>query len=88
VEADCETFITAKATSQPRKHTEVSDLIPLKNLPLRDFNCARAKVADLSPLKTVPLTSLTCDFIPERDTKAVRSIKTIEKINKLPGKEF
>jgi hypothetical protein len=36
----------------------------------------------------MPLQELQCDFKPERDTEILRSIKTLEKINDKPVKQF
>jgi hypothetical protein len=45
-------------------------------------------VSDLSALKGIPLKELLCDFKAERDTQALRSLKTLEKINGKPVKQF
>jgi len=44
-------------------------------------------VSDLSVLQGLPLKELHWDK-PERDAKILRSIKTLEKINDKPAKEF
>jgi hypothetical protein len=36
----------------------------------------------------MPLKELSCDFNPDRDTKILRSVKTLEKINDKPAAEF
>jgi len=36
----------------------------------------------------MPLKELGCDFKAERDVEILRSIKTLEKINDKPAKEF
>ena len=69
-------------------HTQVSDLSPLAGMPLVTLFCYSARVVDLSPLKDVPLKEIQCDFDPKRDTAALRSIKTLEKINGLPVAQF
>jgi Leucine-rich repeat (LRR) protein len=66
----------------------VSDLSPVNGLKLTILHCHGTKVTDLSPLKGMPLKELHCDFIPARDTAILRSIKTLEKINGKPAKEF
>jgi hypothetical protein len=66
----------------------IADLTPLKGMPLTYLACAETSVTDLSPLKEMPLKELQCDFKPERDAAILRSIKTLEKINEKPVKEF
>ena len=68
--------------------TKVSDLSPLKGMPLEDLDCQGSQVTDLSPLKDLPLTKLQCNFRPERDAEILRSIKTLETINDKPAVEF
>jgi serine/threonine protein kinase len=68
--------------------TSVSDLSSLKGMSLQSLSCRNTKVSDLSPLQGMPLKALWCDFQPERDAKVVGSIKTLEKINDKPAKEF
>jgi hypothetical protein len=36
----------------------------------------------------MPLTDLAFDFVPERDTKIVRSVKTLSRINGVSAAEF
>jgi hypothetical protein len=46
-------------------------------------------VTDFSPLKEMPhLRALTCDFKMDRDAAILRSVKTLETINRIPVKEF
>jgi hypothetical protein len=68
--------------------TEVSDLTPLRGMPLRKLCCEKSRVTDLSPLKNSPLSLLRCDFVAERDTKVLLSIKTLDQINNLPKSTF
>lgn len=68
--------------------TDVSDLSPLRGMPLTRLWCFYTKVTDLSPLKEMPLKELRCDFDPKRDTEILRSLKTLETINGLPVAEF
>ena len=46
------------------------------------------KIANLSPLKDMPLKNVNCDFVPERDAKILRSIKTLDTINGKPAREL
>lgn len=61
-------------------------LTPLKGMPLTVLNCRGTRVSDLSSLKGTPLKRLGCDFRPVRDLAILRSIKTLEQINKKPVK--
>ncbi len=66
----------------------VADLSPLKGMKLNLLWCQGTQVTDLSPLKEMPLQEIFCDFKPQRDTAILRSIKTLEKINDKPVREF
>jgi hypothetical protein len=68
--------------------TAVSSLAPLKGMKLTILWCSDTKVVDLSPLRDMPLKELWCDFKPNRDAALLRSIRTLEKINGKPAKEF
>lgn len=68
--------------------TSISDLSPLKGQPLHFLRCGKAPISDLSPIQEMPLTHLECDFRPERDAEIIRSIKTLEMMNKKPVAEF
>ena len=67
---------------------KISDLSPLRGMPLTDLGINGTAVTDLSPLKDLPLKTLWCDFVPARDAAILRSIKTLEKIGKVPVAEF
>ena len=69
-------------------HTTVSDLTPITGMPLTHLSCSDTKVTDLSPIRGMKLATFHCDFKPERDAALLRSIKTLETINKLPAAEF
>jgi hypothetical protein len=68
--------------------TRVSDASPLRKLPLTFLRCDGTQLSDLSPLKELPLKSLACDFKADRDSEILRSIKTLETINRKPAAEF
>jgi formylglycine-generating enzyme required for sulfatase activity/Leucine-rich repeat (LRR) protein len=68
--------------------TPVADLSPLKGMPIVQLYCSTTKVTDLSPLKGMPLKDLQCDFVPERDTKVLQSIKGLEIINVKSAADF
>jgi len=68
--------------------TNVSDLSPLKGMPFERASCHKTRVTDLTPLKSTSIQSLDCDFDPERDTRILRSIKTLHTINSLAVAEF
>ncbi len=73
--------------------TPVRDLSPLKGMPLewlafyhtgqRDFR----HPVNYAPLKDLPLREVDIEFVPERDTKLLRSIKSLEIINGQPVAE-
>jgi serine/threonine protein kinase len=66
----------------------VGDLSPLRGMKLTKLQMRGSKVTDLSILSAMPLKELSCDFVPQRDTAILKSIKTLEKINGLPVAEF
>ena len=69
--------------------TRISDISPLASIKtLTILKMHRTLVTDLTPLQSLPLRELICKFVPEGDTKVLRSIKTLETINGLPAKEF
>jgi hypothetical protein len=68
--------------------TRVSDLSPLRGMPLTYLYVAETPVSDLSVLKGMPLKFLACDFEPERDADLLRSLKTLNTINRKPAAEF
>jgi eukaryotic-like serine/threonine-protein kinase len=65
----------------------VTDLTPLRGMPLAQFGdpCG---VADIAPLLGMPLKSVRYCVDPKRDREILRSIKTLEEINRLPVAEF
>jgi Leucine-rich repeat (LRR) protein len=67
---------------------KIADLSVLRGMPLIVLYIPGTQVTDLSMVKEMPIQSLGCDFVPDRDTKLLRSIKTLEKINNVPVKEF
>ena len=86
--ADLSPLEGMKLTRLSWVHTKVSDLSPLKGMPLTDLSCSSTKVTDLSPLKGMPLRVLACDFKAERDAGVLRTIGTLETINRKPAKQF
>ncbi|MDB5341044.1 MAG: hypothetical protein JWN70_6663 [Planctomycetaceae bacterium] len=68
--------------------TLVTDLSPLQGMPLKYLMCGRTRVADFSVIKDMPLKDLWLEFNPERDAALLRSIKTLETINRKPAAEF
>jgi Leucine-rich repeat (LRR) protein len=66
----------------------VSDLSPLTGTPLNVLHVHSTQVRTLTPLRGTPLTELSCDFVPQRDTELLLSIKTLKMINDLPAAEF
>jgi tRNA A-37 threonylcarbamoyl transferase component Bud32 len=53
---------------------DLSDLGPLRGLPLTYLNCSGTKVADLSPLKGMPLTALVCSDCQVSDLGPLRGM--------------
>ena len=68
-------------------NTPVSDLSPLRDLPLSGLICSATRVSDLSPLKDAPLTWINCDFDLKRDRRVLESITTVREINGQPAAE-
>ncbi|MBY0527712.1 MAG: protein kinase [Gemmataceae bacterium] len=67
---------------------ELKDISPLREMPLVYLNCSPTGVTDLAPIKNMPLVELWCDFNPARDAAILKSIKTLERINRMPAAEF
>jgi hypothetical protein len=58
-------------------------------MPLTLLYCQGSGITDLSPLKGMTsLTDLKCDFVPDRDSKILRSIKSLRNINGMSTSEF
>lgn len=74
-------------TSVAFSGTPVTDITPLRGMPLGTLICGQL-VTDLSPVKDMPLKMLSVNFHAERDTKLLRSIKTLETINLKPAADF
>jgi len=49
-------------------------------------NCPR--VSDLSVLKGMPLEQLRCDFSPLRDSRTLRSLKSLKMLNDKPAAAY
>jgi len=65
----------------------VSDLEPLRGLPLKRLNCPGTRVTDLTPLLGMPLERVVLDFRPE-DEKILRSLPGLTLINEKPAAQF
>jgi len=68
--------------------TGVTDLSPLRDMPLTRVFLLKLKVTDYSPLKNCPLKIIRFPYVAERDAALLGSIKTLEEINDLPAAEF
>jgi Leucine-rich repeat (LRR) protein len=69
--------------------TSVTDLSPLKGMPLNVLDCGATQVSDFAPLRGSKLmTRLSGDFKLERDAEILRSIRTLQRINDKPAREF
>ena len=74
-------------TSVAFSGTPVTDITPLRGMPLTTLICGQL-VTDLSPIREMPLRMLSVNFMPERDTELLRSIKTLETVNLKPVADF
>ncbi len=70
------------------RHTKVSDLSPLKGMPLAELFFEGTAVTDLVVLKDFPLKRISCNLEAPRDVKILRAIKTLEEINGRPAEKF
>jgi hypothetical protein len=68
--------------------SKVSDLAPVKGMPLNSLTIEGTSATDLSPLQDLPLKNISCDFEAPRDAKILRAIKTLETINGVPAEKF
>jgi hypothetical protein len=68
--------------------TRVKDLSPLNGMKLEWFCFYEQPVKDISVLKDMPLRGVECNFQRERDEAVLRSIKTLEIINRKPVAQF
>jgi len=69
--------------------TPVRSLVPLAGSALKELFCQNCKIVDLSPLKDIKqLRVLSCDFDPKRDKPLLKSLPTLETINRLPVADF
>lgn len=66
------------------ERTTISNLSPLKGLPLHYLYCANTNVKELSPLKGMPLRELTCDLQLPRDLPVLRSLENLVSVNDKP----
>ena len=66
----------------------VTDLAPLRGMPLQRLWWFGSAVSDLSPLRGMPLQDIHCDFPRERDAEFLRSFTTLEIINSKAAAEF
>ena len=63
-----------KLTGLACDQTLVSDLAPLKGMPLVDLNCSNTGVSDLSPLKDIKLTWLHCQGTKATDLSPLQGM--------------
>jgi hypothetical protein len=64
------------------------DLSPLRVHNLKHLTCDRTGIQQLTPLARAPLQEINCDFNYWRDAELLRSIQTLETINKTPQRDF
>jgi hypothetical protein len=60
----------------------------LRGLSLVAFQFNGTRVTDLSPIEGMPLTSIEFEFQLPRDAEVLRSLKSMERINRKPVAEF
>src|SRR5262249_30712085 len=65
----------------------VSDLSPLRVLPLSALDIRGVRATDLSPIKALPLKELWIDYRADRQ-ELLRSLMGLESINDKPAAEF
>jgi hypothetical protein len=73
------------------QNVPVSNLSPLKGLGLGSLHLGHTKVSDLSPLRDMPLKNLECEpdlLTREPNRTLVRSIATLQTINRMPAADF
>jgi serine/threonine protein kinase/Leucine-rich repeat (LRR) protein len=68
--------------------TQVRDLTPLKGMRLTSLTLYHTQAIDLAPLRGLPLEAISWTLTPLSDTRIVRSIKTLKRINDKPAAEF
>jgi hypothetical protein len=66
----------------------VTDLAPLRGMPLQVLLWVGTAVSDLSPLKGMPLKDIYCEFQRERDAEFLLSFKALDRINGKAADEF
>jgi hypothetical protein len=67
--------------------TAVSDLSPLRDLPLTSLSLIRTPVADFGPIRGKAIEYLRLDYRPELEP-LVRSLRGLAQINEVPADEF
>jgi Leucine-rich repeat (LRR) protein len=65
----------------------VTDLTPLRGLPVQRLGITGTRVTDLTPLKGLPLYHLVLNYRPE-DEKILRSLPGLTEINNKPAANF
>ncbi|MCO6456321.1 MAG: protein kinase [Pirellulaceae bacterium] len=66
------------------ERTQVSDLTPLADLPLERLSLRGSPIKDYSPLAKMPLKELRLDYDPAVHQELLRSIPTLEVVNRRP----
>jgi Leucine-rich repeat (LRR) protein len=65
----------------------ITDLKPIRNVPLRKLSLKGSSVSDLSPLQSMPLKHLEMDYLSDHK-ELLRSLTELESINNQPVAEF
>jgi hypothetical protein len=57
--------------------TRVTDLSPLRDMPLKELYMRNLKATDYTPIRNCPLRILRFEFVADRDSALVRSMKSV-----------
>ena len=68
--------------------TKVADLSPLKGMRLRNIRVHGTLVDTLEVFRGMPVETIGCDFVPERDTMLLKSMKSLQQVNDTPIQDF
>ena len=66
---------TLRCNGSGGRQGQLTDLSPLKGMPLTELHCDYTKVSDLSPLKGMPLTVLNCGVTKVSDLSPLKDMK-------------
>lgn len=70
------------------ENTMVEDIAVVRGMPLNLLTVRKTRVADVSPIHGLPLDHLLIDYDHDRHRDLIASLKSLEKVNQTPLKEF